>query len=181
MKIFSKLRHLIPSLPHEGRKWVAASLCLSALTAAAVELPAGTKTDSFVEVDLINIERTDNDLVTTLSFDFSKVDLKGNTEIIICPLYYNGTDTVRLETVTVAGRNRWYWLQRNNMEPELLVKGYGKEPRSVPVGSETVIDIRMKQLLLQYAVVGGMPEVVQTFVNTRRMDEVLHMQRDIIR
>ncbi len=80
------------------------------------------------------------------------------------------------------------------------VKGYGKEPKSIPVGSETVIDMypldfeeflwangvaapvidmlrhclqkevpvpealhnRMKQLLLQYAVVGGMPDAVKT-------------------
>lgn len=101
----------------------------------------------------------------------------------------------------------------------LGVKGYGKEPRSIPVGSETVIDMypldfeeflwangisediiilleqhllqetpvpealhhRMKQLLLRYTVVGGMPDVVQTFINSRQMDEVLQMQRDIVR
>lgn len=101
----------------------------------------------------------------------------------------------------------------------LGVKGYGKEPRSVPVGSETVIDMypldfeeflwangfseqlvdmlqgcldnetpvpealhnRMHQLLLQYAVVGGMPDAVQTFVDTKQMDEVLSIQRDIVR
>lgn len=101
----------------------------------------------------------------------------------------------------------------------LGVKGYGKEPKSVPVGSETVIDMypldfeeflwangitpsviemlrqclqkeipvpealhnRMKQLLLQYTVVGGMPDAVQTFVDTKRMDEVLQIQRDIVR
>lgn len=101
----------------------------------------------------------------------------------------------------------------------LGVKGYGAEPKSIPVGSETVIDMypldfeeflwangidgpvievlkkcmeqetpvpealhnRMKQLLLQYTVVGGMPEVVQTFVNSKQMDEVLRMQRDIVR
>lgn len=101
----------------------------------------------------------------------------------------------------------------------LGVKGYGKEPRSVPVGSETVIDMypldfeeflwangvseqivnmlqgclenetpvpealhnRMRQLLLQYAVVGGMPDAVQTFVDTKQMDEVLRIQRDIVR
>ena len=101
----------------------------------------------------------------------------------------------------------------------LGVKGYGKEPRSIPVGSETVIEMypldfeeflwangisediitlldqhllqempvpealhhRMKQLLLQYTVVGGMPDVVQTFINSRQMDEVLQMQRDIVR
>lgn len=101
----------------------------------------------------------------------------------------------------------------------LGVKGYGKEPKSIPVGSETVIDMypldfeeflwangitepvigmlkqcleeetpvpealhnRMKQLLLQYVVVGGMPDAVQTFVDTKQMDEVLRIQRDIVR
>ena len=40
---------------------------------------------------------------------------------------------------------------------------------------------RMKQLLLQYTVVGGMPDVVQTFINTKQMGEVLQLQRDIVR
>jgi hypothetical protein len=101
----------------------------------------------------------------------------------------------------------------------LGVKGYGKEPKSIPVGSETVVDMypldfeeflwangiseqiigmlgncleaetpvpealhnRMRQLLLQYTVVGGMPDAVQTFVDTKQMDEVLRIQRDIVR
>lgn len=102
----------------------------------------------------------------------------------------------------------------------LGVKGYGdKEPKSIPVGYETVIDMtpldfeeflwangiseqiitllhthlqnqtpvpdalhaRMRELLLQYTVVGGMPDVVQTFVDSRRMDEVLQLQRGIVR
>lgn len=101
----------------------------------------------------------------------------------------------------------------------LGVKGYGKEPKSIPVGSETVIDMypldfeeflwangisepviellkkclkeetpvpvalhnRIRQLLLQYIVVGGMPDVVQHFIDSRQMDEVLRLQRDIVR
>ncbi|HIW80350.1 MAG TPA: ATP-binding protein [Candidatus Acetatifactor stercoripullorum] len=101
----------------------------------------------------------------------------------------------------------------------LGVKGYGKEPKSIPVGSETVVDMypldfeeflwangiaepiiallkknldtetpipealhhRMQQLLLQYTVVGGMPEAVQSFVDTKQMDQVLSIQRNIIR
>ncbi len=101
----------------------------------------------------------------------------------------------------------------------LGVKGYGKEPKSIPVGFETVIDMypldfeeflwanditadiiallqnclqnttpvpdalhtKMRQLLLQYTVVGGMPEVVQTFVATKQMSNVLTTQRDIVR
>ena len=100
----------------------------------------------------------------------------------------------------------------------LGVKGYGKQPKSVPVGSETLLEMhpldfeeflwangitpqvidklreylanevpvpealhnRMRQLLLQYTVVGGMPEVVNTFVSTKQMSRVLAMQRDIV-
>ena len=101
----------------------------------------------------------------------------------------------------------------------LGVKGYGKQPRSIPVGSETVMDMypldfveflwangitetvidtlkkhlhdetpvpdalhkRMRELLLQYTVVGGMPEAVQHFIDTKQMDGVLKIQRDIVR
>lgn len=101
----------------------------------------------------------------------------------------------------------------------LGVKGYNKEPKSVPVGSETTIEMfpldfeeflwangiddkiidtlkdclekekivplalhnRMRELLLQYTVVGGMPEVVQTFVDTKQLDSVLQLQKDIIK
>ena len=100
----------------------------------------------------------------------------------------------------------------------LGVKGYGKQPKSIPVGSETLIEMhpldfeeflwannitpqiidvlkghlsdekpvqealhkKMHRLLLQYIVVGGMPEVVKTFVNTKQMNSVLALQRDIV-
>lgn len=101
----------------------------------------------------------------------------------------------------------------------LGVRGYGKAPRSIPVGYETVIDMhpldfeeflwangittpmiellsqclneekpvpealhsRMRELLLQYAVVGGMPAAVQLFVDTKQAASVLQLQRDIVR
>lgn len=102
----------------------------------------------------------------------------------------------------------------------LGVRGYGnKEPKSIPVGYETVIEMtpldfeeflwandiseevidmlkiclqdaqpvpaalhqRLRELLLQYCVVGGMPDAVQSFVSTNRMDMVLQIQRDIVR
>lgn len=100
----------------------------------------------------------------------------------------------------------------------LGVRGYGKQPKSIPVGSETLLEMRpldfeeflwangiapqvidklkehlreetpvpdalhnrMRQLLLQYTVVGGMPEVVKTFVRTNQMNTVLALQRDIV-
>lgn len=101
----------------------------------------------------------------------------------------------------------------------LGVAGYGKEPASVPVGYETVIDMhpldfeefcwangitngitdmlrnclesespvpsalhtRMRALMLEYAVVGGMPDAVRSFVSNRDMAKVLRIQRDIVR
>ena len=100
----------------------------------------------------------------------------------------------------------------------LGVAGYG-EPRSVPVGYETVLMMRpldfeeflwangigepviallqsclddaspvpaalhnrLRQLLLEYTIVGGMPEVVQDYVDHRQMNRVLGLQRDIVR
>lgn len=43
-----------------------------------------------------------------------------------------------------------------------------------------VLHDRMRELLLQYVVVGGMPAVVNDFVNNRQMNRVLQMQRDIV-
>ena len=101
----------------------------------------------------------------------------------------------------------------------LGVRGYGQEPRSIPVGYETVLDMypldleeffwangitdemirvlreclnrqevvpdalhkRMRELLLQYVAVGGMPAVVQQFVDSKDMSAVSSLQRDIVR
>lgn len=43
-----------------------------------------------------------------------------------------------------------------------------------------VLHNRMKELLLQYVVVGGMPAVVNEFINTKMINNVQHMQRDIV-
>lgn len=43
-----------------------------------------------------------------------------------------------------------------------------------------VLHKRMRELLLQYVVVGGMPAVVSEFVTRRQMNVVLQMQRDIL-
>ncbi len=42
------------------------------------------------------------------------------------------------------------------------------------------IHLRLKELLLQYTVVGGMPEVVQRFIDTRQISRTLVLQRNIL-
>lgn len=39
---------------------------------------------------------------------------------------------------------------------------------------------RMRQLLHEYTVIGGMPDIVQTYVENKNMGRILHMQKDII-
>jgi predicted AAA+ superfamily ATPase len=101
----------------------------------------------------------------------------------------------------------------------LGVKGYGKKPKSVPVGYETIIDMRpldfeeflwandispqvinilkkcltdeipvpealhqkFRELLLIYTVVGGMPAAVSEYIHTHQMNNVLTIQRNIVR
>ncbi|MCD8205639.1 MAG: ATP-binding protein [Clostridia bacterium] len=100
----------------------------------------------------------------------------------------------------------------------LGVTGYGKKPRSIPVGYEEILEMkpmdfeeflwavnvtdeavnllrecllkeepvptalheRMMKLFLEYAVIGGMPEAVQTYVDSNQMNLVLNVQRDIL-
>lgn len=42
------------------------------------------------------------------------------------------------------------------------------------------IHLRMNELLHQYAVVGGMPEVVQEFIDTKNLSNVLSLQRELV-
>ena len=101
----------------------------------------------------------------------------------------------------------------------LGVKGYGKSPKSVPVGYETVVDMfpldfeeflwandikpgvidylkncletetpiaealhkRLMELLHLYVVIGGMPNVVDAFIENHQLQEAFELQRNIVR
>ena len=69
------------------------------------------------------------------------------------------------------------WANDINEEIIHLLKKCLVEEKVVP----QAIHDRLRQLLLQYITVGGMPEVVQSFVNHKNMNEVLNLQRNIIR
>ena len=58
-----------------------------------------------------------------------------------------------------------------------LLKNHLENETSIP----EALHARLRELLLQYTVVGGMPNAVQSFVNTKNMSEVLKIQRDIVR
>ena len=70
------------------------------------------------------------------------------------------------------------FLWANEITPQIIdkLKEYLIEEKPVP----EALHNKMNQLLLQYTVVGGMPEVVKNFVSTKQMNIVLSLQRDIV-
>lgn len=70
------------------------------------------------------------------------------------------------------------WLWANEVQPQHIDYLHNCLNQEEPINE--AIHQRMRQLLLRYVVVGGMPEVVTTFINTNNMNEVQNIQRGII-
>lgn len=122
---------MIKEFKNKWRLLGALFMALVALNANALEFAAGSKKNSYIDVEVNNIEVQGDQLLTDLSFDLSKVNLKGNSELVVTPVFMdNNGNEVELEGFTVAGRNRYYWLERNNKEPEILYKGWGKAAKT---------------------------------------------------
>lgn len=70
------------------------------------------------------------------------------------------------------------FLWANGIDEKLItvLKECIEKERAVPAALHT----RLRELLLQYVVIGGMPAVVQNFVDNHNMAKVLQMQRDIV-
>lgn len=70
----------------------------------------------------------------------------------------------------------WLWANQIQQPVIDLLKQYMNEESPVP----EAIHQRMRQLLLEYIIVGGMPEVVSTFLNTHDVNQMVAVQRAII-
>lgn len=85
----------------------------------AFNLPAGSKEGSVLGFNVNDIRLTDDNksLNLDLSIDLSEVKMKRNMETVYTPMLINGEDTLRLESFTVEGRNRFYSHLRNDIKP----------------------------------------------------------------
>lgn len=70
------------------------------------------------------------------------------------------------------------WLWANNIQQPVfdLLKQFMANETPVP----EALHNRMRQLLLEYVIVGGMPEAVSTFLTTHDVNQMLAVQKDII-
>lgn len=85
-----------------------ALIAAAALSSNAAFAAAQVPTDAVKVVDT-DVARTDNNLFVKMDIDLSAYKgMQSNREVTITPLITAGEDTLRLEPIMVAGRNRYY-------------------------------------------------------------------------
>lgn len=85
------------------------ALGISTLSAAA---------DGNIAVRSVDIQKKDSRLDVRMSLDASNMRLDSNREMVYTPMIVNDTDTLRMPSFTIAGRNRWYAHVRNEKQPD---------------------------------------------------------------
>lgn len=70
------------------------------------------------------------------------------------------------------------WLWANGIKDAHIDYLCSQLQKEMPV--EEALHIRFRELLLQYVVVGGMPEAVRTFLETKQIGKVLSVQQRIV-
>lgn len=118
-------------------KFISASC---ALILAALPLAAKQNVVNLQGLIIENIDAAiseDNNLLVSMDIDLTKVKISSNREYIITPAITNGTDSLFLQPVTFAGRNRFYFHDRNGQNNAFLVrngkKAVYKYRQSVPM------------------------------------------------
>ena len=94
----------------------------------ATALQAQTLLEGRVTVSNLDIARTEGNLFVSMDVGVSGLELKTNREIVLTPVLRNGTDSLSLPAMVVAGRNRYFYHQRNDSLPDdLLVRRTKKD------------------------------------------------------
>ena len=114
-------------------------ILFTSLPIDALYITSGEKGNADVGITVVDIARKGHDIVVTLDLDLSHTNMKGNREIILTPMFVNGLDTVRLESFSIAGRNRWYYAGRNGLDVTAMFKGYGRKRGEMLTQSSTSI------------------------------------------
>lgn len=90
---------------------------------AAKRLSAGNGEETFVNFEVRDISLSDDasTLNISLSADLSQAKMRANYESTYTPMFVRDNDTIRFESFSIMGRNRYYYHQRNDASlPEIL-------------------------------------------------------------
>ena len=64
--------------------------------------------DGQVTVSHLDVARTEGNLFVSMDVNVAGLVLKMNREMVLTPVLRNGTDSLRLPAIIVAGRNRYF-------------------------------------------------------------------------
>lgn len=102
---------------------------IAALLTAAIAIPAVAARHEIQTwpdgvISDINVEKTDTRLVVTFDINADAFPLKANREVQITPILTDGTDTIALRPVTIAGRTRYFQhlRARDIKEPAVMIR-----------------------------------------------------------
>jgi len=94
--------------------------------------------------------KSDNSLTVNLRLDPKDFKVKSGEKIVLTPAVIAGTDTLRLDPVTVAGKRAWYYEVREKNVGLLLVRAGSKTPveYSRSVAYEPWMDVSNLEILV---------------------------------
>ncbi|MCM1483351.1 MAG: DUF3868 domain-containing protein [Muribaculaceae bacterium] len=106
-------------------------LC-TALMCAAVASSAHAKDINVATARITNIDaaRTDNNLFVAMDIDMSDVTIGSNQELVVTPVIYNATDSLALQPLLFAGRNRYFNEIRNGLDGDPYLFRSGDKART---------------------------------------------------
>lgn len=100
---------------------------------AIIALALGASTafaDGNIAIKSFNLNKSDERVTVDMTLDASRLELAGNRERVFTPMIVTDTDTLRMPSFSIAGRNRWYSHLRNEavLPPTLYRSGEITQP-----------------------------------------------------
>ena len=89
----------------------------AALTLAGSSATAKSIKPVVVQSPAVEVSEAAGNIAVSLSFNLKDIKLGRNQEIILTPtiIAADGSDSLKLKSITVCGRNRWYWYVREEL------------------------------------------------------------------
>ncbi|MDE5676103.1 MAG: DUF3868 domain-containing protein, partial [Muribaculaceae bacterium] len=91
------------------------------MAASAIAASAGVNTGR-LNISRLSVLRSDNSLTVNMSVNTEDWKVKSDSKVILTPAVIAGTDTVRLDPITIAGKRAWFYEIRNGNTSTILEK-----------------------------------------------------------
>lgn len=104
-------------------------------------LQAQTLLDGRVTVNRLDIAQMEGNLFIAMDVDVSGLELKMEREMILTPVLRSGTDSLRLPSMIIAGRNRYFHHRRNDSLTDYLLVRRAK--KDTVVNYRTVVPFQV--------------------------------------